>query len=125
MIGGNEAVQIVELIADARNRVTEVSSIKEAVLFKIISNVKVEGNCWIWQGQTSGNKEQTRGHGYGRISVHGHTSAVHRVMWTLVHGYIPAKKQVDHICSNRLCCNPDHLEMVTHKENQRRRRLKK
>jgi hypothetical protein len=29
--------------------------------------------------------------------------------------------QVDHLCNNRLCCNPEHLELVTHQENQKRR----
>lgn len=76
--------------------------------------------CHIWQGATSGTTG--RGHGYGRISVNGHTSAVHRVVYTHFFGYIPPKKQIDHLCNIRLCCNPDHLEMVTHKENQRRRR---
>ncbi len=49
--------------------------------------------------------------------------AVHRVMFTNEHGYVPGKKQIDHKCRNRLCVNPDpdHLEMVTHKRNQMRR----
>lgn len=36
-------------------------------------------------------------------------------------GYIPGNKQVDHLCNQRLCCNPQHLELVTHQTNQRRR----
>lgn len=88
---------------------------------RIIENCKKEGDCWIWQGATSGTKESTRGHGYGRISVYGQTSAVHRVMWSCVYGYLPSAKQVDHKCNNRLCCNPEHLELVTHKENQKRK----
>lgn len=55
------------------------------------------------------------------MSLDGQTVAVHRVMWTNVHGFIPGKKQIDHKCRQRMCVNPDHLEMVTHKENQRRR----
>lgn len=75
--------------------------------------------CWIWTGADSGGG---RGGGYGRIAIDGHSSAVHRVVYTMVHGYLPAKRQVDHLCQNRLCCNPEHLEDVTHKQNQRRRR---
>lgn len=78
--------------------------------------------CWEWSGPTSGTKEQTRGWGYGRISVSGSMSATHVVMYVCFFGYIPNNKQVDHLCNNRLCCNPDHLELVTHRENQRRKK---
>jgi hypothetical protein len=47
--------------------------------------------------------------------------AVHRVVYVNAFGYVPGKKQIDHKCRNRLCVNPDHLEVVTHRENQRRR----
>tara|TARA_R110000744_G_scaffold476_10_gene1819 strand:+ start:5797 stop:6168 length:372 start_codon:yes stop_codon:yes gene_type:complete len=72
--------------------------------------------CWVWQGGHSG---AGRGGGYPRMSLDGGTVAVHRVMWTQVHGYIPPKKQIDHRCENRLCVNPAHLQMVTHKRNQK------
>lgn len=78
--------------------------------------------CWEWTGSTSGTG---RGGGYGRMSLDGQTVAVHLVMFTHFFGYIPGKKQVDHLCNNRLCCNPMHLELVTHKENQRRRDQRK
>ncbi|MGZ8364785.1 MAG: HNH endonuclease signature motif containing protein [Nitrospira sp.] len=55
------------------------------------------------------------------MELDGHTVAVHRVLYTHFHGYIPNKKQVDHTCENRSCLNPDHLELVTHKQNQRRK----
>lgn len=74
--------------------------------------------CHIWTGPTSG---EGRGGGYGRMSLNGQTVAVHLVIFTHYYGYIPGKKQVDHLCNNRLCCNPLHLEMVTHKVNQIRR----
>ncbi len=74
--------------------------------------------CMNWQGPTSGDG---RGGDYARMSLDGQTVAVHRVMWTLVHGYIPGKKHLDHHCRNRRCVNPWHTEMVTHKENCRRR----
>lgn len=76
--------------------------------------------CHCWTGPTSGNG---RGGGYPRMSLDGQTVAVHRVVFVTVHGFVPGKKQIDHICRNRLCVNPDHLEMVTHKENQKRRSL--
>jgi len=87
---------------------------------KIINNIEFVDECWIWQGPNSG--ENHRGAGYGRITACGSTSATHRVAYVLTYGWLPAAKQVDHICENRLCCNPNHLEAVTHKQNQRRRR---
>lgn len=78
-----------------------------------------ETKCLVWQGGDSG--ELGRGSGYGRISIDGHTSAVHRVAFTIFYGFLPGKSEVDHLCNNRLCFNPFHLERVTRKENCRRR----
>ena len=74
--------------------------------------------CHIWQGGTSGNG---KGGGYGKMSLNGKMVSVHIVIYTHYYGYIPPKKQIDHLCNNRLCCNFLHLEMVTHKTNQKRR----
>jgi hypothetical protein len=74
--------------------------------------------CYLWQGSDSGSG---RGGGYPRMSLDGQTVAVHIVSFVNKHGFVPGKKQVDHLCNNRMCVNQDHLEMVTHKENQRRR----
>ena len=51
----------------------------------------------------------------------GQTVAVHLVVYVHYYGYMPSKKQIDHLCNQRLCCNPSHLEMVSHIENQKRR----
>lgn len=75
--------------------------------------------CLLWTGPTSGSTG--RGAGYPRMCVDGGTMAVHIVMWVIENGPVPPRKQLDHLCRNRLCVSPDHLEMVTHKENQRRR----
>ncbi len=74
--------------------------------------------CHLWTGPTSGNG---RGGGYGRMSLDGRTVAVHLVVYTHYHGYIPGNKQIDHLCNKRLCCDPQHLELVTHLKNQSRR----
>ena len=91
---------------------------------RILEKVKVddETRCWIWQGATSGKPQPGKtGRGYGKISVDGHNGLVHRVMYTCYHGYIANRIHVDHTCNNRLCCNPDHLEAVTAKENNLRK----
>lgn len=104
---------------------------REEILAKVLKRVqfiphlKLAEPCWIWQGPTSGKgyqgKKKGRGHGYPRMSLDGQTVAVHLVMWTNEHGFIPGRKQLDHLCHNRSCVNPEHLEMVTHLVNQKRR----
>ena len=74
--------------------------------------------CHLWRGPTSGTG---RGGNYGRMSLNGQTVATHIVSYTHYYGYVPSKKQIDHLCNQRLCCNPAHLELVTHLTNQRRR----
>lgn len=95
---------------------------REEIIERIKSNVKVcqETECWVWLGRTSGQGNGA-GRGYGRMTLGGTTMAVHRVVYTHYFGIILHKKQIDHKCCNRLCCNPDHLEMVTHKQNCKRR----
>jgi hypothetical protein len=55
------------------------------------------------------------------MSLDGQTVAVHIVAFTNKNGFVPGKKQIDHMCNNRLCVNEDHLQMVTHKKNQKLR----
>lgn len=78
----------------------------------------VPSMCHQWAGPTSGTG---RGGGYGRMSLNGRTVATHLVAYTHFFGYIPSNRQVDHLCNNRLCCNPLHMELVTHLKNQKRR----
>lgn len=66
--------------------------------------------CWLWLG-TLDNK------GYGRI---GRGSLAHRVAYELVVGPIPEGLELDHLCRTPACCNPAHLDPVTHAENMRR-----
>ncbi|WP_035641592.1 HNH endonuclease signature motif containing protein [Bradyrhizobium sp. ORS 375] len=101
-----------------------MSTRREKIREKVMSRVEiVEGPldtpCHLWTGPTSGSKG--RGKDYARMSLDGGTMAVHIVMYVLEHGPIPPRKQLDHRCRARRCVNPDHLEMVTHKENMRRR----
>lgn len=105
---------------------------RDRVRAKIMSRVRIdpETGCWIWTGPTSGSRykgdekpKKGRGFGYPRMSLDGQTVAVHLVMWVNENGYIPGRKQLDHVCRNRLCVNPhpEHTELVTHRQNQRRR----
>lgn len=81
--------------------------------------VDPDTGCWIWTGPRGGGRNGK----YPRMCLDGCTVAVHRVMYILLNGFIAPKRHVDHKCRNTACVNPDHLESVTHKENQRRRRM--
>ena len=90
------------------------------IVRKILLRVVItESGCWVWTGPTSGTTG--RGRGYPRMCLDGATIAVHKTMFVCEYGPVPPKKQIDHKCKNRLCVRPEHLEMVTHRENQRRR----
>lgn len=94
---------------------------REDIAAKIAERVIVcpDTGCHIWTGPTSG--DTGRGKGYPRMNLDGQTVAVHRVVYTNEHGYIPGRKQIDHDCNNRLCVNIKHLFMTTHKKNQKLR----
>lgn len=99
----------------------ETTDRRARIAAKIAALVRVcpDTGCHIWTGPTSGSTG--RGRDYPRMSLDGQTVAVHRVVWTNVHGYIPGRKQIDHKCENRLCVNIEHLFMMTHKRNQKLR----
>jgi hypothetical protein len=60
--------------------------------------------------------------GYGRMGYFGKTLLAHVVFYERVYGPVPKGLEVDHLCRQRDCCEPLHLEAVTHKENMRRSR---
>ena len=55
--------------------------------------------------------------GYGSMMYERKMYRTHRISYEHHHGPIPEDLVVDHICANKKCCNPDHLDLVTHEEN--------
>lgn len=66
--------------------------------------------CWPWLAAHDI-------HGYGKIDVDGRSTGAHRFAYQLAVGPVPAGLTLDHLCRNRPCCNPAHLEPVTNREN--------
>lgn len=68
--------------------------------------------CWEYTGHITPG-------GYGSFRWID-TYATHRAAYWYHVGDIPDGTEIDHLCRNRACCNPDHLEAVVHQENVRR-----
>jgi len=71
----------------------------------------VASGCWEWQKGIFGKN------GYGALDVDGRTIGAHRFSYERYVGPIPKGKHIDHLCRNRKCVKPSHLELVEPGEN--------
>lgn len=81
-------------------------------MLRIWNKVKKTPTCWEWTGAGANSVR-----GYGLFWYGGKLQQAHRVVYTLLVGEIPEGLQLDHLCRNKSCVNPNHLEPVTARVN--------
>ncbi len=80
------------------------------VMERFLAKVDASGDCWEWTAATA--------NGYGNFWVGGNRwMRAHLYLWSELVGPVPDGLELDHLCRNRICVNPDHLEPVTRQEN--------
>jgi hypothetical protein len=73
-----------------------------------------EASCWEWTGTRT-----RRGYGLAQDSLLGKQRLVHRLSWEMWRDPIPDGWEIDHLCKNRACFNPDHLRTITAADHRR------
>lgn len=86
------------------------SSLREVIWRNIYPETNT--GCWLWGGHINGD-----GYGRGYLVAGGRLVMAHRMTFESVHGVLPEGMELDHLCRTRACCNPAHLEAVSHREN--------
>jgi hypothetical protein len=69
------------------------------------------GPCWVWTGAMQ------KGGGYGLFWTAAGLRRAHKYSYVEARGPVPTGLELDHLCRNRACVNPDHLEAVSHSVN--------
>lgn len=101
-----------------RQRLARERQMPKSIADRLWSKVQRNGpeECWPFTGNTN------KGYGQLKCVIDGKHVQVHaaRVAYELEVGPIPEGYEIDHLCVTANCCNPAHLEPVTHSENMRR-----
>ena len=90
------------------NKSEDILSYKD-LMQRFNQRVSKTKECWLWTGSKTNE--------YGRIEIQKKRMLAHRLSYLIHKGSI-GKNIVNHICCNKLCVNPDHLEAVSQKRNK-------
>lgn len=83
---------------------------RASLVARLSSKFTIDDDCWNWFGAMLPN-------GYGSIQRDRRQTGAHRAMFELLRGPIPDGMVIDHLCRNRRCVNPAHMEPVTSRVN--------
>lgn len=87
---------------------------QESIMERIMPQVEKTEYCWFWQGRVSGTSK------YPQISLGGRQTMVHRIVFEELSRQLEPGETLDHLCRNKVCVNPNHLEPVSLRENVKR-----
>lgn len=80
---------------------------------RVLRKINKTKTCWLWTASITQD-------GYSRVRHNNKIVPAHRLIYEKIVGKIPTDKQLDHLCRQRNCVNPKHLEPVSLQENIRR-----
>ena len=88
------------------------ATMRNKIRFDACTVSDLDPTCWTWTGAAT--------NGYGSAWYESRAWSSHKLAYTLLIGPVSDGLTIDHLCRNKLCCNPAHLEPVTNLENIRR-----
>ena len=96
--------------------ITRKTRTVQQVLNRLLDKIEPvpECGCWLWTGATKGEDE------YGKVYIGNKSYPAHRLLYEILKGEVPKGLVLDHLCRVRICVNPEHLEVVTSRENTMR-----
>lgn len=86
-----------------------------ATMSNFWNKVNKTDTCWLWTGAL-----RSKNSPYGFLRMAGKNKLSHRYAYEQIKGPIPSGLTLDHLCKNKICVNPEHLEPVTLSENVKR-----